>query len=210
MEETPSVTPPKWGPKPFCAHGAPPLDNPPMLGELLFSPDGLHHLCLAKWLPLEHVGHYLVHWVRRPMSKDMVPQKVCGTPVTDPKIVQFLSKLGWSLRKGPESALRSCQDKHLHIFGPLTRIFEMAEGAKATNTPIDPRKLSGWVQTSIYIAINVNTPFSIESHRATGPSFLRLTQNWSTWPLQRSVKKPTVFYSGNPLSIHEYNIEYDH
>lgn len=42
----------------------------------------------------------------------------------------------------------------------------MAEGAKATNAPIDPRKLSGWVQTSIYIARNVNTPFSIESHRA--------------------------------------------
>lgn len=59
---------------------------------------------------------------------------------------------------GLESALRSCQDKHLDIFA-----FEMAESAKATNAPIDPHELSGWVQRAI---CNINTFIFIKRRRA--------------------------------------------
>lgn len=45
--------------------------------------------------------------------------------------------------EGLESTLHSCQDKLLDIFGHLTHLFVMAEGAKASKNTIDPHDLSG-------------------------------------------------------------------
>lgn len=73
-------------------------------GLPLLDPDDLHHPWSVEWFPSECVGPYLEHWVRRPMSQEaqsklraecphpMAPQKVCETPVVDPKIAQFLTK----------------------------------------------------------------------------------------------------------------------
>lgn len=100
--------------------------------------------------------------LRAECPRPVAPQKVCETPTVEPKISQFLNKSGWNPRKGLESALLACQDKHLDIFGPLTRLFEMAKNAKASGQPLDPNDSSGWIQRAICIAGNVNSSFSIE------------------------------------------------
>ncbi|XP_044140287.1 uncharacterized protein LOC122930766 [Bufo gargarizans] len=148
------------------------------LGEPMFDPDVLHHPRSAEWLPADHVGKYLEYWVRRPLSKEarnkmraecprpIVPNKVCDTPVVDPKVTQFLAKSGWNPRKGLDSALRSCQDKLLDIFGPLAKLFELAESARSDGSQIDPEEMRGWVQRAICIAGNTNTSLSIERRKS--------------------------------------------
>ncbi|XP_040298690.1 uncharacterized protein LOC121009547 [Bufo bufo] len=147
-------------------------------GEPLFDPDSLHHPRSAEWLPLDHVSKYLEARVRCPLSKEarnklraecprpIVPNRVCETPAVDPKITQFLTKSGWNPRKGLESALRSCQDKLLDIFGPLAKIFDLAEAAKAEDRQVEPLELREWVQRAICIAGNVNTSLAIERRKA--------------------------------------------
>ncbi|XP_040261447.1 uncharacterized protein LOC120977521 [Bufo bufo] len=148
------------------------------LGDPLFDPDSLHHPRSAEWLPLDHVAQYLAARVRCPLTKEarnklkaecprpIVANKVCDTPSVDPKMVQFLAKSGWNPRRGLESALKATQDKLLDLFGPLTKIFELAEIARETDTPVDPEDLRGWVQRAICIAGNVNTSLSIERRKA--------------------------------------------
>ncbi|XP_044129979.1 uncharacterized protein LOC122923262 [Bufo gargarizans] len=147
-------------------------------GIPLFDPDSLHHPRSAEWLPVAHVSDYLEHWVRRPLSKEarsklraecprpLIPNKVCDTPSVDPKMTQFLAKTGWNPRKGLDSAIRSCQDKLLDIFGPLAKIFEMAESARADGSPIDPEELTGWIQRAICIAGSTNSSLAIERRKA--------------------------------------------
>lgn len=48
------------------------------------------------------------------------------------------------------------------IFGPLNKLFKMAQSAKMANQTIKPNDLSGWIQQATCIA--GNTSFSIE-HR---------------------------------------------
>ncbi|XP_040294434.1 glutamate receptor ionotropic, NMDA 2C [Bufo bufo] len=141
-------------------------------GEPLFVPDVLHHPRSAEWLPVDHVTKYLETRVRCPLSKlrpecprPLVPTKVCDTLVVDPKMAQFLSKSGWNPHKGLESALKACQDK-LDIFGPLARIFELAESARADDRNVDPEELRGWIQRAICIAGNVNMSLFIERRKA--------------------------------------------
>ncbi|XP_040272256.1 uncharacterized protein LOC120988684 [Bufo bufo] len=148
------------------------------LGDPLFDPESLHHPRSAEWLPLDHVAQYLEARVRCPLSKEarnklkaecprpIIANKVCETPTVDPKMVQFLAKSGWNPRRGLESALKACQDKLLDVFGPLTKIFEMAEIAREANTPIDPEELRGWAQRAICIAGNANSSLSIERRKA--------------------------------------------
>ncbi|XP_044130837.1 uncharacterized protein LOC122923981 [Bufo gargarizans] len=147
-------------------------------GDLLFNPDSLHHPRSAEWLPLDHVSKYLEARVRCPLSREarnklraecprpIIPNKVCDTPSVDPKMIQFLSKAGWNPRKGLESALRSCRDKLLDIFGPLAKIFDLAESAKAEGGQVDPVELREWVQHAICIGGNVNTSLSMERRKA--------------------------------------------
>ncbi|CAH2322545.1 Hypothetical predicted protein, partial [Pelobates cultripes] len=59
------------------------------------------------------------------------PNKVCNTPVVEPKMTQFLINLGLNPCKGLDSALKSYQDKHLDIFGPYAKLFDLAEDARA-------------------------------------------------------------------------------
>ncbi|XP_040276167.1 uncharacterized protein LOC120991412 [Bufo bufo] len=153
-----------------------PLTDPS--GEPLFDPDSLHHPRSAEWLPLEHVSKYLEARVRCPLSKEarnklraecprpVIPNRVCETPAVDPKMTQFLAKSGWNPRRGLESALRSCQDKLLDIFGPLAKLFDLAETAKAEDKQVDPLELREWVQRAICIAGNVNTSLAIERRKA--------------------------------------------
>ncbi|XP_044140078.1 uncharacterized protein LOC122930634 [Bufo gargarizans] len=148
-------------------------------GEPLFDPDSLHHpRSSAEWLPLEHVSKYLEARVRCPLSKEarnklraecprpVIPNKVCETPSVDPKMTQFLTKSGWNPRRGLESALRSCQDKLLDIFGPLAKLLDLAEVAKAENRQVDPVEVREWVQRAICIAGNANTSLAIERRKA--------------------------------------------
>ncbi|XP_040275286.1 uncharacterized protein LOC120990501 [Bufo bufo] len=79
---------------------------------------------------------------------------------------QFLAKTGWNPKKGLDSALRSCQDKVLDVFGPLAKIFELAEAARTEGSPIDPEELRGWTQRAICIAGNANTSLAIERRKA--------------------------------------------
>ncbi|XP_044141355.1 uncharacterized protein LOC122931355 [Bufo gargarizans] len=153
-----------------------PLTDPS--GEPLFDPDSLHHPRSAEWLPLEHVSKYLEARVRCPLSKEarnklraecprpVIPNRVCETPAVDPKMTQFLARSGWNPRRGLESALRSCQDKLLDIFGPLAKLFDLAETAKAEDKQVDPLELREWVQRAICIAGNVNTSLAIERRKA--------------------------------------------
>lgn len=53
----------------------------------------------------------------------------------------------------------------LDIFGPLTKIFEIAESAKALGQTIDPHELSRWTQRAICTAGNVNTSLAIERRK---------------------------------------------
>ncbi|XP_044148680.1 uncharacterized protein LOC122937730 isoform X2 [Bufo gargarizans] len=147
-------------------------------GNPLFDPDALHHPRSAEWMPVAHVSDYLEHWVRRPLSKEarsklraecprpLIPNKVCETPAVDQKMTQFLAKTGWNPRKGLDSAIKSCQDKLLDIFGPLAKIFEMAESAKVDGSPVDPEELTGWIQRAICIAGSTNSSLSIERRKA--------------------------------------------
>ncbi|XP_044128751.1 uncharacterized protein LOC122922247 [Bufo gargarizans] len=146
-------------------------------GNPLFDPDALHHPRSAEWMPVAHVSDYLEHWVRRPLSKEarsklraecpmpLIPNKVCETPAVDQKMTQFLAKTGWNPRKGLDSAIKSCQDKLLDIFGPLAKIFEMAESAKVDGSPVDPEELTGWIQRAICIAGSTNSSLSIERRK---------------------------------------------
>ncbi|XP_044130591.1 uncharacterized protein LOC122923810 [Bufo gargarizans] len=78
----------------------------------------------------------------------------------------FLAKTGWNPRKGLDSALKSCQDKLLDIFGPLAKIFEMAESARVDGSPVDPEELTGWIQRAICIAGSTNSSLAIERRKA--------------------------------------------
>lgn len=136
-------------------------------------PDKYHHPCSAEWFPSDVVGLYLEHWARLLLYKEvqaklhakclrpMVPNKVCETPAVDPKLVRFLTKIGWNPKKGLESALKACQHKLLDVFGPLTKFFEMGEFAKSSDVPINPHDLSVWVQRAIqYVLLGTSThPF---------------------------------------------------
>ncbi|XP_063309149.1 uncharacterized protein LOC134609401, partial [Pelobates fuscus] len=62
--------------------------------------------------------------------------------------------------------LLECQDKHLDIFGPLAKLFDLAEIARAGNRQVDPEELCGWVQRAICIASSVNASLSIERRKA--------------------------------------------
>lgn len=147
----------------------------------LCNPDELHYPRLAEWFPSNLIGPYLEHWARCPLSKKaraklraecprpVVPSQVCETPTVDPKLVQFLTKMGWNPKKGMESSLTECQDKLLDFFGPLANIFEMAESAKSSNKPINPPDLSAWVQQMKCVGGNVNASFSIERRKAILP-----------------------------------------
>lgn len=84
----------------------------------------------------------------------------------DTKITQFLTKLGWNPQRGLKSALRSCQDKLLEIFGPLTKLFELAEEAKLAYLPIDAHELTLTGSSRQSLSGNVNTSFSIKRRRA--------------------------------------------
>ncbi|XP_040290011.1 uncharacterized protein LOC121002639 [Bufo bufo] len=144
----------------------------------MFDPESLHHPRSAEWLPSPHVGAYLEHWVRHSLSREsrnklraecprpLVPNKVCETPIVDPKMAQFLTKTGWNSKKGLDSALRSCQDKILDVLGPLTKILEMAESARSEGSPIDHEELRGWAQRAICLTGNANTSVAIERRKS--------------------------------------------
>ncbi|XP_040261452.1 uncharacterized protein LOC120977528 [Bufo bufo] len=148
--------------------------------QIWWTPLGTRYLTLTRsiTLPLDHVSKYLEARVRCPLSREarnklraecprpIIPNKVCDTPSVDPKMIQFLSKAGWNPRKGLESALRSCQDKLLDVFGPLAKIFDLAESAKAEGGQVDPVELREWVQRAICITGNVNTSLSMERRKA--------------------------------------------
>lgn len=167
-------------------------------GEPLFNPDILHHPRSAEWAPSDHIAKYLEHWVRQPLSKEarsklraecprpLVPNKVCETPVVDPKMSQFLAKSGWSAKKGIDSALRSCQDKLLDVFGPLTKIFELAESARAENAMVDPEELRGWVQRAICVAGNANASLTTERRKSI---LFRIDPKLSTMALNEPGKE---------------------
>lgn len=148
------------------------------VGKPFYAPDDIQHPRSAEWYPTDGVTSFVEYYIRRPMSKSarsklkaecprpILPNKVGQTPEVDPKIAQFLTKSKWNPRKGLESALRACQDKLLDIFGPLTKILEMTEEARALNKPLDPEELSGWIERAICISGNVNYSLSVERRKA--------------------------------------------
>ncbi|XP_044158212.1 uncharacterized protein LOC122944062 [Bufo gargarizans] len=155
---------------------ADPLLDP--LGDPMFDPNALHHPRSSEWLPATHVAQYIESMARKPLTKEartklraecprpLIPHKVCETPVVDPKMVQFLTKTGFNPRKGLDSALRACQDKVLDIMGPLAKILDMAEAARAAGSQVDPEELTGWAQRAVCLTGNANTSLAIERRKA--------------------------------------------
>lgn len=98
---------------------------------------------------MDVVGTYIRHWARRPLSKVectklrvkyprlVVLNKVCETPAVAPKLVQFLTKMGWNSKRGLKYALRVCEGKLLDLFDPVA-IFELEEAAKFSDEPVNP------------------------------------------------------------------------
>ncbi|KAM4749018.1 stereocilin [Rhinophrynus dorsalis] len=147
-------------------------------GDPLFDPEGIKHPRSSEWSPISHIGQYLENWVRKPLNsttrsklraecpRPVVNNKVCETPILDSKIVQFLSKSGKDPRKGIDRSLKACQDKLLDILGPITKIFELAEEALKSKSPVDVHVLRGWVQRAICLLGNANSALASERRRA--------------------------------------------
>lgn len=151
-------------------------DTNPMIlnsvGAPFYAPDDIQHPRSTEWYPTDWVSTFVEYCIRRPMSKSacnklkaecarpVLANKVGQTPEVDPSIV--LSKAKWNPRKGLESALKACQDKLLDIFGPLTKLLELTGEARATNTPVNPEELSGWIERAICVSRNVNYSLSVE------------------------------------------------
>ncbi|XP_040290231.1 uncharacterized protein LOC121002763 [Bufo bufo] len=178
------------------------------LGEPLFNPDELHHPRSAEWLPATLVAQYLEAKIRTPLSREsrnklraecprpIIPHKICETPSVDPKMVQFLAKTGFNPKKGLDSALKAVQDKLLDITGPLAKIFDLAETAKAEGKLVDPVELGGWIQRAICITGNVNTSLAIERRKAI---LMKVEPKLSNLALSEAGKEAQGLLFGEPF-----------
>ncbi|KAM4696339.1 LOW QUALITY PROTEIN: uncharacterized protein WCC33_015103 [Rhinophrynus dorsalis] len=147
------------------------------MGKPLFDPEGIKHPRSSEWAPTPHISQYLENWIRKSMNRTtrnklraecprpIVANRVCETPELDTRIVQFISKSGKDPRKGLDRALKSCQDKLLDSLGPH-KIFELAETAMQSKTPINTDLLRGWIQRAICLLGNANSAIASERRRA--------------------------------------------
>ncbi|CAH2325637.1 Hypothetical predicted protein, partial [Pelobates cultripes] len=95
-----------------------------------------------------------------------MPQAFPKTPEIDPQIAQFLNKSGWKPKKGLDYSLKGCQDKILDTVGPLSKLYELLDAARAGDSVLDVDVARGWVQRAICLLGNANTAISAEKHKA--------------------------------------------
>ncbi|KAJ1103729.1 hypothetical protein NDU88_001150 [Pleurodeles waltl] len=69
-------------------------------------------------------------------------------------------------KKGIDCSSRSCQDKILDVVGPLSKILDMDEDAKAFGSLISPEALSNWAQRAIIFLGNANFEIFTEWRRS--------------------------------------------
>ncbi|XP_069486881.1 uncharacterized protein [Ambystoma mexicanum] len=155
--------------------GGPLLDGS---GVPFFDPALIQHPRSAEWQPSEEVSSFLQFWIRRPMAKEdrnklraecprpLLADKVALAPEIDQSMAAFLSQKGKDPKKGVDKAWRSCQDRLLDILGPVTQIFEMAEEAASSNTPIDVDALRGWIQRTVCLLGNANASICRERRKS--------------------------------------------
>lgn len=129
-------------------------------------------------MPSDKVAKYVAGRLRKPVEKDArnrlcaecprpcLENKVTLTPDIDPKMATFLAKFVKDPRKGIDRAWHSCQDKLLDAVGPITKILDMAEEAKASGSLVDPEVLSGWAQRAVVFIGNANCALSTERLRS--------------------------------------------
>ncbi|KAJ1216074.1 hypothetical protein NDU88_003680 [Pleurodeles waltl] len=113
---------------------------------LTFEPEDIVHPRSSLWLPPPEVVDYVETHIRHGFDKDIrsrlrsecprpdFPSKVTETPELDPTLVTFLKKSAKDPKKGIDRAWRGCQDKLLDIYGPLTKILELAFQTKESGT----------------------------------------------------------------------------
>ncbi|XP_069491214.1 uncharacterized protein [Ambystoma mexicanum] len=160
---------------PVPAQEGPVLD---INGVPFFDPALILHPRSAEWQPSQEIASFLEYWVRRPLPKGdrsklrsecprpVLQDKVACTPDIDQPMTVFLSQKGKDPRKGVDKAWRSCQDKLLDVLGPVTQIFEMAEEAAASNSPVDVVMLRGWIQRTVCLLGNANAAISKERRKS--------------------------------------------
>ncbi|KAJ1193692.1 hypothetical protein NDU88_002988 [Pleurodeles waltl] len=78
----------------------------------------------------------------------------------------FFTKFGKDPKKGVNRAWSNCQDRLLDLVGPLTRILDLAEEAKAEGGQVDPETLSNWAQRAICMLGNANAYISQERRKS--------------------------------------------
>ncbi|CAH2284322.1 Hypothetical predicted protein [Pelobates cultripes] len=160
-------------------------------GNPLLDTDDLRHPRLAEWEPPGHITRYVARRMRTPLSKEgrnklraecprpSLPGSACKTPEVDPQIAQFLNKSGWKPKKGLDFSLKGCQDKILDTLGPLSKLYELLDAAKAGNSALDVDVAIGWVQRAICLLGNANTAMSAERRKAillkTDPKLATMT-----------------------------------
>lgn len=110
-------------------------------GEVMLDPLMIQHPLSPQWAPVEHVARYVRYWIRRAIPKDVrtrmrsecprpsLGSKVAYTPELDQRMLPFINKSGKDPRRGLEKGLKGCQDRLLHILGPLTKMFRYVRGS---------------------------------------------------------------------------------
>lgn len=145
--------------------------------EMLNSDDLLHPRS-AEWVPAPKVAAYMAARLRKPLDKEVrsclraecprpaLEGKVAVTPEVDPKMATFLAKFIQDPKRGIDRSWRACQDKLLDTAGPLAKILDMAEDAKATGILISPDTLSRWAQRAVIFLGNANAAIAAERRRS--------------------------------------------
>ncbi|XP_040213655.1 uncharacterized protein LOC120943996 [Rana temporaria] len=148
------------------------------MGEPLFNPDTISHPRSGDWSPLPHVSQYVELWARKTLDKSNrnklraecprphIPMKAVVTPTVDPILMKYLLKTGKMPKKGIDRSFTSIQDRILDLFGPLTKILNLAEQSATTGQGVDLTQLRGWAQRAICLTGNANTACSVERRRS--------------------------------------------
>ncbi|XP_040178560.1 LOW QUALITY PROTEIN: uncharacterized protein LOC120912608 [Rana temporaria] len=88
------------------------------------------------------------------------------TPEVDPILAKYLLKTGKFPKKGIDRSFKNIQDRVLDLFGPLTKILNLAEQAANTGQTVDLTQLRGWAQRAICLTGSANTACSVERRRS--------------------------------------------
>lgn len=141
-------------------------------------PEDLVHPRASVWTPGKKVVQFVAGRMMKPLEKEVraclqaecprpaLAGKVAVTPEIDARMDTFLQKYIRDPKKGIDRSWKACQDKLLDSCGPLTKILDLAQEAKALGTTLSPESISGWAQRAIVFLGNANCALSAERWRS--------------------------------------------